>query len=292
MRRAIGTLWAALLLGLAGPGAAQEPGRMVVVDIDISAKPDQAEGRLLWLGLPREQTSGDWLGAGAQPLVLKVSEPMVVEDRWTVVLPVRVGLRYFAIIDTNGSGTADPGESVGGPVELDGTTRLTVAVDRRLGEQGGERRLRATEPISAHRGGPSSDGRTDAPEPHGEGQPTEVTVDLGPSLVFFAEGRFVVVGFSAGRGWHRGLLPDHPDFLWTSEHVPLTWPVTLEVPLPSGLDLVFGLDLDGDGDLGAGDLVARPEPAFAPEDTARFRLDRTLPRSPAPPPVLDVRRPR
>jgi hypothetical protein len=271
-------LLAAALLSVA---VAQEPAQMVVVDVDLLVRPEQAEASLLWLGVTAAQTDGSWLIPGAAPRVLEASAPMALSDHWSLVLPMVPGLRYFAVIDTNGSGNPDKGEPIGGPIDLSaaaGAGRAAITVDHRLGLGDGSRRsIRATVPIEGPEERRRSDLSTRAPEPRGQGTPTPVSLTVGPELAFFDEGRFVAVGFEPGTPWTGGFLPEDATFVWTSERLALRWPMTLDAVLPSGLDVVFGLDLDGDGDLGPGDLIARPLPAFDPGAEAEFHLDRTLP---------------
>lgn len=283
-----------LLALLLGAAVAQERPRMVVVDIDLLVRPEQAEARLLWVGVEPGQTDGSWLVPGAAARVLEASEPMAVAERWSLALPVVDGLRYFAVLDADGNGRPDRGEGIGGPLDPSRAARGSLTIDRRLGfEDASRRTTRATVPIATPSERRRSDGSTLAPPPLGEGLPATLTLALGPKLAFFDEGRFVVAGFAPGTPWPGGVLPEESAFLWTSEPWRLRWPVTLSAPLPTGLDLVVGLDLDGDGDLGPGDLVARPRPSFVAEATASFVLDRTLPRvRPAPPPEHHDLRPR
>lgn len=287
------------LLAVLMIGAAWAQGRpqMVVVDIDLLVRPEQEEAPLLWLGVTASETDGSWLLPGAAPQVLEASEPMVLSERWSLVLPMVEGLRYFAVIDSDRSGNPDLGEPIGGPIDLTaaaGSGRASITIDHRLGQGDGQRRsIRSTVPITGPAERRRSDGSNLAPPPRGEGTPTTLTLSLAPSLAFFDEGRFVVVGFDPGTPWTGGVLPEEARFVWTSAPVPLRWPVTLQAPLPVGLDVVVGLDLDADGDLGPGDLVARPLPRFEPGATESLSLDRTLPRMrPAPPPEHPDLRPR
>jgi len=280
-----------LIALLAGGAAAQGGARTVVVDIELLQRPDTETTRLIWLGAPPEGVAGGWLRPGTEPAVMEVGEPMAVQDRWTVAVPMRPGLRYFAVLDADGSGAPSPGDPLGGPLEPGSGGRLGLRIDRRMGEAG--RRGPAAAPVSVTVTDPrrTSD-ESLAPPPLGSGREARISLSLGPALATFDLGRVVIVGFPPGTPWEHDLLPDGPTFRWTSPPLPLRWPLTLEAPLSPGLDLVVGLDLTGDGDLGPGDLVAAPIPEWPGGEEASWRLDRTIPRPIAAPPDEDVRRPR
>lgn len=258
---------------------------MVVVDIDVLVQPEQARASLLWIGVAPSETDGNWLLPGAAPKVLEASAPMELAPRWSLVLPMNEGLRYFAVVDADGSGGPDRGEPIGGPIDLAGAARAAVTIDRRLGmADAGPTSVRATVPVRVDGARRTSDGSALAPAAVGEGVAREIVVECAADLSFFDQGRLVVAGFPPGEPWTRGVLPEQAAFLRTGERVALRWPIRTTMELPDGLDLVVGLDLDGDGDLGPGDLVAKPRPAFAPGGAERFVLDRTLPRVRPPPP--------
>lgn len=258
------------------------PPRMVVVDVDIERRPDRSRGRLLWIGVAPNDADLSWLVPGAAPRVVDVGELMEVEDRWTLVLPVRPDLVYFAAVDVDGDGVVGASEPVGGPVRLGPAARMAVLIDRPLGGSAAPgQRQRPVRPIQIEGRRPAHPGG-EPPPPIGEGVQTSLTLALGPRLVSYPEGRVVVVGHAPDAPWERGLLPEPPAFRWTSAPRTLDWPLVLEAPLPAGLQIVVGLDLDGDGVLGARDLVARPLDGPTPGAPLEIVLDRTLPPPPSP----------
>jgi hypothetical protein len=267
-----------------GVAFAQGQTRVVVVDLELEVRPEQPEASLLWIGVSPAGIEGNWLAAGATPTVLEASDPMPVAETWSVALPVVDGLRYFAVVDTNGSGQPDGGDAIGGPIEVGGEARPSVAIDRWLKPDDGSYAAKSAEPIARPEVRWTSDGSGLTPPQTGEGELQILSLSMATSLVFFERGRLLVAGFEPGAEWADGVLPDDPTFVWTSKLTPLSWPLSLPAPMPDGLDVVVGLDLDGDGALSAGDLVARPVEAYAGQTD--FTLDRTLPRvrpPPAPP---------
>jgi len=164
--------------------------------------------------------------------------------RVQVSLPQDPELRFVAAIDVDGQGRLSPGDHLSAalPLSLGPNETMVFDIDRTLpGPLSGSSR------IENHQAGiPPS------------GPPTEmssVLLDCNPRIPFLRKSTVMLVGYRSAdleQGIPRSGVP--PNYSWRSEELMLTWPLSLQVPLPSNLTLFLILDLDGDGSPSRGDL--------------------------------------
>lgn len=171
------------------------------------------------------------------------------------------GMDVVLVLDVDGDGLPGPGDLASAPSTAfrrpapgDSLT-FTVAARHFAGREGDLRRLVEN--------AASRQARDTAPDPHA----LHTLVVDSTERPGAAAAVLLVLGFQPHP--HGGFpTPPQvpPDFTWRSDALPLTWPITVEAPLPSGLDLLVVLDLDDDGRPSPSDLTAAPLLRFEPPD--------------------------
>ncbi len=194
-------------------------------------------------------------------------------------VPLPTGLDLIVVLDTDGDGMPSPKDLAAEPLLGFEPPPVDQVVEILLD------RSFAPEEVAGGDGGDGGDGDGDdddggeggdgeMPDP-GEsaarGSLRPINLDSQPRVPFLRNGVVMIVGYEAGdvdRGNPReGAVPK---FFWASENLQLTWPLQMEVPLPSGgLTLFVVLDLDSDRRPSPGDLSSDPFPGFEPGDPGK-----------------------
>lgn len=130
--------------------------------------------------------------------------------------------------------------------------------------------------------GPRGNDAREAPqEAAGTGLPLRtLQLSLGAGISLPEKAAISVLGYAdtnlAG-GWP---VPGaRPAFFWTTGARSLDFPITLDVPLPSGLSLFVTVDSDGNGVPGPGDQMAAPLLSWSPpakDEPIPLRIDRAF----------------
>jgi hypothetical protein len=200
------------------------------------------------------RSSDDAAHADRPPSFFFRSEPTLVGP--DLSLPLPSGLSLTLVLDVDGDGRPGPTDpstdkSLGFSPPPDGSPARFV-VDRLFVGP------RDTAP---------ADPSADVPVLREGGVPRTLTLRLAMELSMVKAGRILVVGYEPG-------IAERPDarpvYLWTSQQLRLSWPLTLDAELPEGLDVRVALDLDGSGALDAGDLCSG---VLTPDGPGEILLD-------------------
>lgn len=120
-----------------------------------------------------------------------------------------------------------------------------------------------------------TDAREAPAEAEGTGLPLmTVRLSLAPSITLPERGAISVLGYAPEHLAGAWPVPGaRPGFFWTTGGRTLTFPVALDVPLPTGLSLFVTVDADGNGVPGPGDQMAAPLLRWVrPDDKAPIEL--------------------
>lgn len=231
----------------AAPPEPATPGAPSPVRLTLTVDDPPAVGAVTVAGVRAAQLAGDWIEAGSQPAFWWSRPAGPIEPSMTLDVPLADGLHYFAVISVDGDDLPDRGDFIGGPVpHLAAGAALDIAIDRRFGFH-----------IAAP---PAADA---APPP--PSAPTSQAVELSLDGVKAPTGpvSVLVLGHVPPRDRPESEEAP-PSYVFRSERRALSFPATLELPLPAGLEVRIVLDVDGDGRAGAADLASEPQPAFSP----------------------------
>lgn len=189
-------------------------------------------------------------------------------------VPLPTGLDLIVVLDTDGDGMPSPRDLAAAPLagfEPPAVDQVVeVVLDRQF----------APEEVAGGGDGDDDDGGDgeegfgpdgELPDP-GEGAARgamrPINVDSQPRVPFLRNGVLMIVGY-APEDVDRGNPRERavPKFFWSSDDLQLTWPLQLEVPLPTGgLTMFIVLDLDSDRRPSPGDLSSEPFVNFEPGD--------------------------
>ena len=231
----------------APPDEPATPGPPTLVRLRVTAEDAPTEGAISLAGVRPGQLAGDWIEAGSRPAFWWSQPSGPLTASMEISAPLAAGLHYFAVLSVDGNDLPDRGDFVGGPVpHTTAGEPLVLAVDRRFGFK-----------LAAR---PAEAAATPPPA-----VPTTQSVVLTLDGVEPPAGRVAVLVLGHVAPKDR---PDAeeapPSYIFRSGPLALTFPATLELPLPTGLEVRLVLDVDGDGRPSAADLASSPHPAFAP----------------------------
>lgn len=217
------------------------PGESSPVAVTFGAEGMPALGSVSIAGVPKAQLAGDWIEARARPSFWWSRGDVSTAAPLEVDLPLPAGLHYFAVLSVDGDDLPDPGDFIGGPsVHRLAGQPLALTVDRGFGQ-------------------------AVTKTPTGDWSLTLTSdVDLGLMKV----GRILVAGWEPGKDALPGPESSAPSFLWSSEKLPLEWPLKLSSSMPDGLDVLVALDLDDSGEIDAGDLSTKVLPTWSASEAA------------------------
>jgi hypothetical protein len=197
--------------------------------------------------------------------------PLVFED-----IPLPSGLDLMIVLDADGDGMPSPADLAAAPLDAfdppPAGRPLEILLDRRFapqerpegpdGREGDE-----DDDEDDDEGLGEDDGwLPDSEESAARGTLRLVEIDSRPRVPFLRNGVLMIVGYApgdvAGANPADGAVPK---FFWASEDLQLTWPLQLEVPLPTGgMTMFVVLDLDSDRRPSPGDLSSERFVGFEP----------------------------
>jgi hypothetical protein len=241
-----------------GVQVTSETGAEMDVTVEISIPRTADKGTLAFIGVKIARKTEDWMSGGDKPEFFWISPVVAFADKITLKAPLPKGLHFMAVVNQgDGDDLPGPGDLHSDPTPWDGTSPLTLRVDRRYGEA----RARTT-------GENAVEDRYEVDE-----QRHALLLHLGAAVKKpRGKTRLIILGRDLGGDGAGG----PPAFFWRTDAIKADWPWRVEAPLPDGFELEVIVDVDGDGMPSAGDLLTGPQPGARPEagSTLELTLDR------------------
>jgi hypothetical protein len=257
-------------------GMERTPTTLRVISGTPGRKPVPGQ-KLMIIGFEKGGLSDGLPVAGTQPAYFwnqrhDASDwPLVFED-----VPLPSGLDLMIVLDADGDGMPSPADLAAAPLDAfdppPAGRPLEILLDRRFapqerpegpdGREGDE-----DDDEDDDEGLGEDDGwLPDSEESAARGTLRLVEIDSRPRVPFLRNGVLMIVGYApgdvAGANPADGAVPK---FFWASEDLQLTWPLQLEVPLPTGgMTMFVVLDLDSDRRPSPGDLSSERFVGFEP----------------------------
>ncbi len=223
------------------------PPRTIIVDEAPRSEP--GAGRVILVGYEPAELVDDKPAQGVSPAFFWLAPH--VASPWPIRFdaPVPAGLALMAVRDVDGDQRPGPADRRSNAVVVPEVGEVLLLVDQEfLGGQGPA----PMDPRNRRVGL--------LLQPEGvELTPRTLEVRSGSADRAVPLGLVMVVGYGAG-GIVDGLPKPGttPEYFFSGRHDATAWPIRLEVPFPTGLDLLIVLDVDGDALPSPPDLAAPP----------------------------------